>query len=319
MKPRGTVPRGVIAGIIGATVLAVWFLIVDTVRHTPFYTPTFVASALLNLDGAQPTGVLIAIYTLVHFAAFIVVGTVVAWLLEHATIPPVFLLGFVLGFLLFDLIFYAGVIMTGRNVVQQLGWPTVLAGNVIAGVAMMRYLYWASPGEHESIRDVLRAHRTIREGLIAGLLGAFAVMVWFLVIDVINSRSMFTPGALGSALFFGARGMAEIQITAETVLGYTGVHILSFMVVGLIASAMMEGARREPHLLLGMVLLFVVLEVLFLGLIAIVASWLLDAIQWWMIVGGNLVAGVVMGAFLLYEHPEVRENLTHDLEEELVS
>jgi hypothetical protein len=38
-----------------------------------------------------------------------------------------------------------------------------------------------------------------------------------------------------------------------------------------------------------------------------------------MIVAGNLVASLVMGGFLLYEHPEVRQNLTHDLEEELVS
>jgi hypothetical protein len=294
-------------------------LIVDTIRHTPFYTPTFVAGALLNLDGAQPTAVLLAIYTVFHFAAFIAVGLVVVWLLEHATVPPVFLLGVVLGFLLFDMVFYAGVIRTGTNVLQQLGWPTVLAGNVLAGAAMMRYLYWSSAGEHESIRDVLRAHRTIREGLIAGVLGAVAVMLWFLIIDVVNARSMFTPGALGAALFFGARGLAEVQITPETVLGYTGVHLLSFMAVGLIASALVEGARREPHLLLGMVLLFVVLEVLFLGVIAIVATWLLDAIHWWMIVVGNLVAAVVMGGFLLYQHPEVRENLTHDLEEELVS
>lgn len=317
--PSGTTARGAIAGFLGATTLAVWFLIIDAIRHEPFHTPTLVASALLNLDAAQPSTLLIALYTVFHFAAFIAVGIVVTWLLEKATIPPVFLLGFVLGFLLFDLIFYAGVIMTGTNVVRQLGWPTVLTGNILAGLAMMRYLYWVSPGERENLRDVLRAHRTIREGLIAGVVGAFAVMVWFLVIDLVNSRALFTPGALGSALFFGARGVSEVQITPETVLGYTGLHVAAFVLVGLLASALVEGARREPHLLLGMVLLFVVLEVLFLGLVAIAAAWLLDAIRWWMIVVANLVAAIAMGGFLLYEHPEVRENLSHDLEEELAS
>jgi hypothetical protein len=59
--------------------------------------------------------------------------------------------------------------------------------------------------------------------------------------------------------------------------------------------------------------------VLFIGLMAIAAAWLLDAISWWTIVVGNLVAAAVMGGYLLFEHPELRENLSHDLEEELVS
>jgi hypothetical protein len=48
------------------------------------------------------------------------------------------------------------------------------------------------------------------------------------------------------------------------------------------------------------------------------ATWLLDAMDWWTIVVGNLVAALVMGGYLLYEHPELRENLTHELEEEMV-
>lgn len=317
MPSRETLKHGTLAGLIGAAALAVFFLIVDTIQRAPFYTPTFVAGTLLGLDGAQPTGALLAIYTVIHFAAFALVGIGVAWLVERATIPPLMMLGLVLGFLLFDLIFYAGVIVTGTNVVQELGWPAVLAGNLIAGLSLMGYLQLTAPGEHPGIRDILRDHNTIREGLAAGLLGAVAVMVWFLVIDLVNERALFTPGALGSALFFGARGMAEVQITPETVLGYTGVHLFAFMLVGLLASALVEGARREPHVLLASVLLFVTLEVLSVGLLAVVAEWLLDAIHWWMIIAANLIAAVGMGGYLLYRHPEVRENLSHDLEEEL--
>jgi hypothetical protein len=111
--------------------------------------------------------------------------------------------------------------------------------------------------------------------------------------------------------------MAEVQVTPETVLAYTGVHLASFMLIGLIAAALVEGARREPHVLLAVVLLFVTLEVMFIGLLAIVAEWLLDGIHWWMIIAANLVAAFVMGGYLLWRHPEVRENLSHDLEEEL--
>lgn len=312
-----TLKRGTIAGLIGAAALAIFFLIIDTIQHTPFNTPIFVASTLLDLDSAQPTLLLLAIYTVVHFTAFVFVGIAVTWLLDAATIPPLMLLGLVLGFFLFDLIFYAGVIMTGTNVVRELGWPAVLAGNLIAGLSLTGYLSLSAPGEHPSVADILRDHRTIREGLMAGFAGAVAVMIWFLVSDVLNERSLFTPGALGSALFFGARGMAEVQVTPETVLAYTGVHLVSFMLIGLTASALVEGARREPHVLLAVVLLFVTLEVMFIGLLAIVAEWLLDGIRWWMIIAANLVAAFVMGGYLLWRHPEVRENLSHDLEEEL--
>jgi hypothetical protein len=315
---NGTLSRGVMAGLLGAAALALWFLGVDAIRSEPFATPVFVARALLGLAEAEPGLVLLAMYTAFHFMVFILVGVVVAWIVEKAHIPPHGLLGLVLGFLLFDMIFYAGVVVTGTNVVQELGWPAVLAGNLIAGFVLMRYLRMTSDGVKTSVRDMLREHRTIREGLIAGLLGAVAVMLWFLVLDLVRQSAFFTPGALGSALFFGARGTAEIQVTVETVLGYTGIHVVAFMVVGLIASAMVEGARREPPLLLGMILFFVTLEVLFIGLLAIVATWLLDSIEWWMVVVGNLIAAGVMGGYLLHEHPELRENITHDLEEELV-
>lgn len=316
MGSKGSWARGAVAGLIGATVLALWFLIIDTVQNAPFHTPTFVANTLLNLQG-MPTVTLLALYTVLHFAAFVATGIVVAWLLEKAGLPPLFLLGVVLGFLMFDLIFYAGVIITGTNVVSEVGWPEVLVGNMLAGISLMGYLSHTAPGEKVRLRDVLRDHTTIREGLVVGLLGAVAVMLWFLVIDLINGRALFTPGALGSALFMGARGVTEVQVTTETVLGYTGVHLLSFMLVGLIASALVEGARREPHVLLALVLLFVTLEVIFIGVLAVVASWLLDAIHFSMIIAANLIAAVVMGGYLLYKHPEVRENLGHDLEEEL--
>ncbi|MGQ0563405.1 MAG: hypothetical protein ACT443_16230 [Gemmatimonadota bacterium] len=316
MRFKGTWSRGAVAGLIGAAVLAVWFLVIDTVQRAPFHTPTFVANTLLDLQGT-PTIALIAVYTVFHFAAFVLVGMVVAWLVEKAGLPPLFVLGLVLGFLLFDLIFYAGVIMTGTNVVRALGWPEVLAGNILAGISLMGYLSLTAPGERVRLRDMLRDHRTIREGLMAGLLGAVAVMAWFLVIDTINGRPLFTPGALGSALFFGARGVAQVQVSMETVVGYTGLHLVAFMLVGLLASALVEGARREPHVLLALVLLFVTLEVMFIGLLGIVAAWLLDAIRWWLILAGNLVAAGAIAGYLLYRHPEVRENLSHDLEEEL--
>ena len=40
--------------------------------------------------------------------------------------------------------------------------------------------------------------RILREGFIAGLIGAGAVALWFLIVDTIAGRPFFTPAMLGS-------------------------------------------------------------------------------------------------------------------------
>ena len=312
-----TVSRGAMAGFLGGLTLAVWFLVIDATQHTPFYTPAFVAGSLAGLGQVDSSFGLLALYTLLHFSLFLLIGIAVAWLLERTNTAPHLLLGLVLGFLLFDLVFYLGVIATGVNVVRELGWPVVLTGNLLAGVVLMGYLA-AKSGVRMNLRQVLNEHQTVKEGLYAGFMGGVAVALWFLLIDAVRGQLLFTPAALGSALFLGARGVAEVEITLATVLGYTAMHFAAFIAAGFLASALASAAEREPPVLLGAGLLFVTLEVMFLGLLAIIAGWLLNALNWWSVVAANLIAAVAMGVYLWHEHPKLREELNHDIEEELV-
>lgn len=312
-----TVTRGAVAGFLAATALAIWFLVVDVLQATPLYTPLFVASALAGFDAVEMSLGLLFMYTALHFGTFILVGVFTSWALERTRTTPHFLLGLVLGFLLFDLVFYMGVIVTGVNVVRTLGWPQVLVGNLIAGVTLMGYLNVTGPGVRLSWRQLIREHQTLREGLVGGLLGAVAVMIWFLAMDLVRGQLLFTPAALGSAIFFGARGVAEVQLTAVTIVGYTLLHVTAFLAVGFLASALALAAERNPHVVLGLGLLFVTFEVLFIGLLAIIATWLLDALNWWAIFAANLIAAAVMGAYLWHEHPKLREELDHNVEEEM--
>ena len=49
----------------------------------------------------------------------------------------------------------------------------------------------------------MQLRQVLHEGFIAGLIGAAAVALWFLVVDVIAGRPFFTPAMLGSAVFWG--------------------------------------------------------------------------------------------------------------------
>ena len=51
---RGLVSRGVVAGVIGATALAFWFLVIDGSQGEPFRTPGFLGGALLGTDVKHP-------------------------------------------------------------------------------------------------------------------------------------------------------------------------------------------------------------------------------------------------------------------------
>ena len=52
--------------------------------------------------------------------------------------------------------------------------------------------------------EMASAERSIlREGIVAGLIGAAVVAVWFLVFDIIRGQPFLTPGLLGAAVFQG--------------------------------------------------------------------------------------------------------------------
>src|SRR5260370_9876699 len=77
---------GAVAGIIGAVVVALWFLIFDTIRGHPLETPALLAATILH--GTHTTqvhhaiGLLTLEYSLIHFAAVIAFVSAAALLLE---------------------------------------------------------------------------------------------------------------------------------------------------------------------------------------------------------------------------------------------
>lgn len=309
MRRGQIITRGLGGGVLAATVMALWFLLIDASRGEPFRTPAFLASALLDLPDVQRTVGIIAMYTALHYGAFVAVGLVMAWLVPKLEVVPNVLLGLVLGFALFDLVFYFSVTVTGVDVVRALGWPEVLTGNLIAGITLMGFLHLTGVAQPVTWWSALAEHRVVREGILAGVVGAVAVAAWFLIFDVARGRPFFTPAALGSALFFGAATLTDVQVNAVTVVGYTVVHVAAFVVTGLVATALVWEAERTPPLILGAVLLFAAFESFFLGLLALVAEWLLGALAWWTIAIGNLLATVAMGYYLWLMHPALRAAL----------
>jgi hypothetical protein len=156
-------------------------------------------------------------------------------------------------------------------------------------------------------------HTIARDGIIAGLLGATAVAVWFLALDTIYGHPLSTPAALGRGLLrvLGPQG-SEGTLTFVAV--YTLFHLAAFVGVGLLVSAIVHWAQREPSILAGAMILFVALEVGIYGLSsALSESPFFGAIGWAAVATGNLVAAIVMGTYMWRAHPELKGELEHAL------
>ena len=311
---RRCLTSGTAAGLAGGTFLILFYLLIDVLRGEPLATPAFLAAGLF---GTGPDAITVAGYVLlttVHLVAFVLLGILACVLTEVTPLPRSILVGAVYGLFANTLLFYLALIMSGASVVQAPAWPVAFAGNVLAGIVIMSYLRRfsgsetvAGPAEESAARAV------VREGIIAGLIGAATVAIWFLIIDLVVGRAFYTPGALGSAMLYGAAASDAVVVSAGTVLGYSVYHLAAFIFVGIVVAALLALADRFPPLYFGMIVLFVVFETFVVFLAALLGEWILEQLAWWAIVVGNLLAAIAMGTYLASRHPELRENLRDDV------
>jgi hypothetical protein len=151
--------------------------------------------------------------------------------------------------------------------------------------------------------------RVLREGFIAGMIGAGAIAVWFLVVDTVSGHPFFTPSMLGSALFWREMDMANMQVVFARVVAYTMVHVLAFMLVGTIAAALALAVERAPATFFLVIVFFAVFEFGFYVVVAVLAQPILGALAWWNVAIGNALAGLGMGVYLWRMHPKLKAEL----------
>ena len=156
-------------------------------------------------------------------------------------------------------------------------------------------------------------HKIARDVIVAGVLGATAVAVWFLGVDMIYAHAFATPTALGRGLLrvFGPPGMEGDMTFLAT---YTIFHYVAFIAVGFLISVIVHWAQTQPTVLAGAMMLFVAFEIGFYGISsALQESPFLGAIGWAQVGTGNLIAALVMGAYMWRTHPELKDELAYAL------
>jgi hypothetical protein len=301
---RRVLREGIVAGLIGAAAVAVWFLAFDILAGAPLRTPALLGAAVFHAlrdPGAlQITWSLVLRYTVLHGLAFIAFGILCAVLIASAEREPALLLAFVALFAVFQVFFLGLIGILARFLLGAILWGEIFAANLLASAGMLAYFFL---GHRALGRTVLSSlGRVIREGVVAGLIGAAAVAAWFLLFDMAKGRPFETPALLGAAVFQGLRTVQEVQITPAIVLGYTVLHGLAFIAFGIFCAVLLAAADREPALVWAFVLLFACFEVFFLALGALFAQSVMSGLVWWAILVGNLLAAAGMLAYFFLGH-----------------
>ncbi len=142
------------------------------------------------------------------------------------------------------------------------------------------------------------------DGLIAGIIGAAIIAIWFLFLDTVSGMPFYAPTVLGTWLFLGAEELASterVQVSLNLTLMYTWVHGLLFMVLGVIASYFLLLVNKNPNLGF-FLLLFVTLEFGFVGTTFLFAKPVLQELAWSSVLLGNLLAAAGMAVYFWLRH-----------------
>ncbi len=149
----------------------------------------------------------------------------------------------------------------------------------------------------------------LREGIVAGLIGAAVVALWFFVYDIARGHPFRTPSLLGSFVFFGVLTPTGLDPAVGPILGYTVLHGLAFIAFGVIAASLMAMSDREPALFIGFIILFACFEAFFFAMVQVFGLSKAGELTWWSVLVGNLLASVAMLWYFFRAHRALSRSL----------
>lgn len=158
---HGSVREGILAGFLGATAIAVWFAIIDMVTGHPFLTPDLLGRGLISILGKPPSMpdtmmIHVLAYTLFHYAAFALVGVIIAWVVHKSAQTPAILAGFLVLFVMIQIGAYGLAGLFTESEFGSLAWYQIFIANLIATAIMGWFMWTRHPGLKHDIDVALK-------------------------------------------------------------------------------------------------------------------------------------------------------------------
>ena len=301
--------HGAIGGAVAGMVVILWFLVMDFVAGQPFDTPARLSSAVLHAEFSGPWPRLMMLYTVLHFGVFIALGAAASATLVMLRIQPGVVVGGVFAIGVLNTVHYAGLLVTGTNLLTIVPIEQVATANLLGGTLMMAYLHRAMASEEPFGWNVLRRYPVLFEGLATGVVGAAIVAVWFLLVDLLAGSPLHTPAALASALLLGAENATQIELNVGVMAAYSILHLTSFVLVGMALSWLVQNLHGAPAFGTRALTVLLVMEGLFFGSVGMASGWIVQEMGWVTILVANVLAVAGMSGWIRQHHPGLRRDV----------
>jgi hypothetical protein len=297
------------SGALGASVVALFFLIVDVMDGHPLFTPSLLGRVFFDGVAAEDVAKVqldaVAYYTPVHIAAFLALGAASAWLVHEAELhsrhPVVVLL---VLFAILEVGFFLVAPLALSGVVARLGIVRIALANLLAA-GMMALFFLLShrarawPHLRHAGGDLLF------DSFYSGAIGGSAVALFFLVVDVLDGQPLFTPSLMGGVLFHGDAAEEVTKVRLDAVAYFSVVHIVAFGAVGILISWLVHGVElRSRHPLVVLLVLFVTLEASFFAAASVAMPGVITRVGIPRLGGANLLAAGTITLFFVWSHNE---------------
>jgi hypothetical protein len=154
---HSTLREGIVTGLIGGVVAALWHLIVDLGRGEPFYTPSVLGQVFLGGDATPAVRTIVpeavAGYGLLHFLVFCLLGIVLVSLTHMASRNPALRMGVWLGLVIAFLFSLGFLLVLYWMTRQRFPWLPAVGGSVLGVGSMAWYIWRRHPGLRGTFRD----------------------------------------------------------------------------------------------------------------------------------------------------------------------
>jgi hypothetical protein len=145
------------AGFLGASAVAVWFLVRDLFRGIPLLTPSVLGQLFLFGDPhpvvGSPVFAAVILYTAVHFVLFVLFAALVALLVRLASEHTAFRFALLVLFVVFEFCFSVVIDVVSTEVGGLFPFWTVAGANLLAAIVMGAYFWRRYPELRQALRE----------------------------------------------------------------------------------------------------------------------------------------------------------------------
>ena len=160
--------ESLITGLLGAGVVALWFLAIDALAGHPFTTPSILGQVIVFRQDTPETApvvwLAVAAYTALHLAAFLLIGALVTKMVFLADRNGVFRFALLMLFFAFEVMFYGFLLMFFQSTAGQFPIWSVLMANTAGRGGNGLVPAEPPPGHSPGPEAASRSAPEVREG-----------------------------------------------------------------------------------------------------------------------------------------------------------